>query len=155
MPRRATCASFAPLLAAPVLLSGCAGGGYPAMRRYEPCDPEVRVPEVGRPGEPRPEPPEVTDAPRLLNRDRLMRYIDRLYPAGLRDRRIGGTVQVSVGVGTDGRVSDVRLFRSSGQDELDEAALRAARIMEFRPALDGACAVPIWLGMPLVFRVHR
>ena len=41
--------------------------------------------------------------------------------------------------------------RSSGHDPLDAAALRAARVMRFTPALDEDEPVPVWIAIPITF----
>jgi TonB family protein len=55
------------------------------------------------------------------------------YPAGLRSRRIGGTVRISVAADACGRVRDVAVVKSSGHVELDAAAIKAARQWVFTP----------------------
>ena len=144
-----TPASLVALLA---LQLGACGGGHPGFPPLQPCDPDVLVPSdrVDSPDAP----PAVTDAPRLQNGDRVRRYIDQVYPPELRQLLIGGRVDVHVAVATDGTVADARVGGSSGEEKLDAAALRVARIMEFRPALNGGCAVPMWISLPVNFRVR-
>ncbi len=55
------------------------------------------------------------------------------YPAGLRGRRVGGTVRISVVADTCGRVTDVAVVKSSGHIELDAAAIKAAQQWVFTP----------------------
>lgn len=66
------------------------------------------------------------------------RYRDRFQPAyPPASRRAGeaGSVVVSVLVGTDGRVADAGIARSSGFERLDGAAIRQAKTAwRFRPA---------------------
>jgi protein TonB len=75
------------------------------------------------------------------------------YP--LEARRLGwqGTAVFRVVVGSDGRVADVSLERSTGHDALDAAAEEAVRSWTFSPALrddvPAACAVRL----PVVFRL--
>lgn len=61
------------------------------------------------------------------------------YPRDLIDRRRGGTVGIRFTVGTDGRVNDCNVTRSSGSAELD--ALTCGLIVKrfrYRPARDAA-----------------
>jgi TonB family protein len=55
------------------------------------------------------------------------------YPEGLRSRRVGGTVRISVAADACGRVTDVAVVKSSGHVELDAAATKAARQWVFTP----------------------
>jgi protein TonB len=71
------------------------------------------------------------------------------YPAAARRRRVEGTVLLEVTVGVDGRAREVRVNRSSGADDLDEAAMAAVRGWTFVPAtragerIEGAVEVPV------------
>jgi TonB family protein len=49
------------------------------------------------------------------------------YPARERQRRIGGTVIVAFGYGTNGKVTSATIKTSSGNKNLDNAALTAVR----------------------------
>ncbi|WP_413160443.1 energy transducer TonB [Capilliphycus salinus ALCB114379] len=55
------------------------------------------------------------------------------YPNSLRNQGIEGTVIVRGLVGTDGRVTEPEIVQSSGNSDLDEAALQAASQMRFLP----------------------
>ncbi|MEB3281630.1 MAG: TonB family protein [Lyngbya sp.] len=55
------------------------------------------------------------------------------YPNSLRNQGIEGTAIVRGLVGTDGRVAQVEIVQSSGNSDLDEAALEAASRMRFLP----------------------
>jgi len=67
------------------------------------------------------------------------------YPASARRARHEGTVVVRVEVLTDGHVGKVELAQSSGFDDLDQAAVTAARDWRFEPATDGGHAVVSWM----------
>jgi len=64
---------------------------------------------------------------------------DRDYPASLARVRAAGTVAIRYRIGTDGRVRDCEVARSSGYAELDELTCRLV-VQRFRyaPARDGA-----------------
>jgi len=66
------------------------------------------------------------------------------YPEGARRRNIQGTVRVSFYVDETGTVSNGSVSESSGNTELDEAALAAIRKWKYRPRAPGsgmACSV--------------
>ncbi len=92
-----------------------------------------------------------TVPPNLINEEEVQQAIDDEYPALLRDARIGGTVHVQIFVDVAGVVQNAVVGRSSGHDPLDEAALRAARVMRFTPALDVDEPVPVWIAIPITF----
>lgn len=94
-----------------------------------------------------------TVAPALVNRDHMARAVTREYPEHLRRARVGGVVRVGILVADNGVPLDVRVLQSSNQPEIDAAARRVARIARFRPALDGDCAIPVWVAFPISFRV--
>ena len=100
-----------------------------------------------------------TVPPNLTNEEEVQQAIDDEYPALLRDAGIGGTVHVQIFVDTAGVVQNAVVGRSSGHGPLDEAALRAARVMRFTPALDVDEPVPVWIAIPITFiadgRVYR
>jgi TonB family protein len=61
----------------------------------------------------------------------------------------GGTVVIKASVGTDGLVCDTRVLESSGILVLDQAAVRAALLAEFRPARKEGQAVGAWVIIPM------
>jgi len=85
--------------------------------------------------------------PRLLSREEFERrevlaYVrevarmltrDQHYPAGALKRGEQGTVGIDLLMGPDGRVRAVRLLRSSGHPELDQAAVARAYGMQGLP----------------------
>ena len=92
-----------------------------------------------------------TVRPDLINEQEVQQAIDDEYPPLLRDARIGGTVHVQIFVDVAGVVRNAVVGRSSGHDPLDEAALRAARVMRFTPALNEDEPVPVWVAIPITF----
>jgi len=95
-----------------------------------------------------------TVEPRVLNRDDVVRAMEREYPAVLRDAGIGGTVTVFFFIDEAGVVRDRRIDRSSGVDGLDEAALEVAETFRFSPALNRDRRVPVWVSLPIRFQVR-
>jgi protein TonB len=54
----------------------------------------------------------------------------------------------------DGRVGEVMIERSAGHPDLDRAAADAVRRWRFEPARRGTEAVPMWLELPVEFRLR-
>ena len=94
-------------------------------------------------------------APRLLNPGEFQRALERAYPAGLRDAGIGGTVTMQVFIDVEGRVLEGRVTAGSGYRALDTAALELIEVMRFSPALNRDKAVPVWVQLPIAFRVRN
>lgn len=95
-----------------------------------------------------------TVAPRITNAEELAALMRSAYPAALREAGIGGEVVAWFYIDAEGRVVETRIFRSSGYEDLDRAALDVANRFEFTPALDGDRNVPVWIQFPLTFRVR-
>ena len=76
------------------------------------------------------------------------------YPAESRKLREEGVVLLKVAVTAAGRAADVQLQRSSGHSRLDEAALRAVRRWEFKPARVGLTAVACAVEVPVRFGLN-
>jgi len=66
------------------------------------------------------------------------------YPALARRFGEQGDVRLSVHVGLDGRVVEIRLTESSGSDRLDNAAQEAVRQWRFIPATVDGQPVAEW-----------
>ncbi|HLU26617.1 MAG TPA: energy transducer TonB [Longimicrobiales bacterium] len=92
-----------------------------------------------------------TVAPELRNRSEVQRALERFYPPLLRDAGIGGRVLVWFFIDETGKVVNTRLRESSGYPALDEAALKVAEIMQFRPAVNRDRNVPVWVALPITF----
>jgi protein TonB len=74
----------------------------------------------------------------------------------MRARRMGeqGEVLLDVYVGEDGRVSDVKLKKSSGSDLLDRTAIDTVRRWRFEPAtVDGKPVAEWYRNWKWVFRL--
>ena len=95
-----------------------------------------------------------TVAPSILNRDEVVRAMEREYPPLLRDAGIGGTVKVYFFIDETGKVRDTRIDQSSGHDALDQAALKVADVYKFSPALNRDKKVPVWVSFPITFQVR-
>ncbi len=72
------------------------------------------------------------------------------YPAIAKSARIGGTVQVELTVGPDGKVADARVVKSV--PVLDQAALDAVKQWEYTPTLVKNVAVPVLVNVAINFQ---
>lgn len=85
---------------------------------------------------------------------RYSRNVKPPYPPT--SRRLGeeGTVTVSVLVGTDGRVQEAKLQKSSGYPRLDEATLKQAlRAWRFKPGTEDGKPVATWFSIKMTFKI--
>ena len=76
------------------------------------------------------------------------------YPAESRKLREEGVVLLKVSVTAAGSAADVQLQRSCGYARLDQAALRAVRRWEFKPARVGLTAVACVVEVPVRFGLN-
>ena len=83
----------------------------------------------------------------------LVRYVNPVYPELARQAGIEGTVLLSVLVGTDGAVTEVAVLLSDVTPAMEKAAIAAARLFEFRPAMQNAKPVKARISIPIVFRL--
>jgi len=81
----------------------------------------------------------------------LLHAVEPQYPELAREAGLEGQVRLKVLVGTDGLVKDVVVL--SGKSVLNEAAVAAARRYTFRPAYTNHRPVPVWVGIPMTFRL--
>ncbi len=89
---------------------------------------------------------EAGTAPRLIHRT------DPEYSVEARLARHGGTVELSVDIGLDGRVHNVRLERSLGLG-LDEKAVEAVEQWRFKPGFRGGQPVTVRARITVHFRL--
>jgi TonB family protein len=95
-------------------------------------------------------PPPAYDTPPILaNRDEITAAMSAIG-AGLEAR-----VVLQLRVDEQGYVRDVDVSRSSGNEQLDDAATWIAEQMRFRPAQHGGTAVPALVEIPVTFDVVK
>jgi protein TonB len=94
-----------------------------------------------------------TVRPELTNGEEVQRALIREYPPMLRDAQIGGTVVVWLFIDTNGVVENSKVQTPSGYPMLDAAALNVANTMKFTPAFNRDQKVPVWVSIPITFRV--
>lgn len=75
------------------------------------------------------------------------------YPPRAAALRMAGTALIRALVGPDGLTREVRLHRSSGFSELDNAALAAVRGWAFAAATEGGRPIEAWVEVPVRFRL--
>lgn len=75
------------------------------------------------------------------------------YPRSAERAGIEGTVWVKCLVTHTGRVADVQVYKSSGNESLDRAAVVAAFKCKLKPATQGGKPVTIWLAWPYNFKL--
>ncbi len=92
-----------------------------------------------------------TVKPDYINTNEVREALAREYPPLLRDAGIGGTTIVWFFIDEEGVVRNQEVFRSSGHEALDQAALRVAPVFRFTPALNRDQAVPVWVQLPITF----
>jgi len=92
-----------------------------------------------------------TRAPQLLNPEEVRRALADAYPDDLGDEGVTGETMLWLYVTTEGRVSDLRVDRSSASTALDRAAMSVADVMRYAPALNEDEPVAVWVKMPLSF----
>ena len=83
----------------------------------------------------------------------VLPYADGVYTGS--SRGFGGTVQVRVTVAADGSVDRLALAQTSGNRELDRAALEAVRRWRFQPATRDGQPVVAEVIVPLDFAPQR
>jgi protein TonB len=77
------------------------------------------------------------------------------YPPAARRRGLQGETRLEVLVAANGLPQEVKIARSSGNDELDDAAQAAVKRWRFVPARRGEEKVDGWVEVPIAFRLER
>jgi periplasmic protein TonB len=76
------------------------------------------------------------------------------YPQGAKQRGVQGEVTLKVEVLASGQVGQIEIRRSSGHDILDRSALATVKQWQFVPAKRGKESVPLWVNIPIKFRIE-
>ena len=82
------------------------------------------------------------------------RRIKPEYPEGARQRGEEGSVILELDISAKGTVNNVRVFKSCGFPELDQAAIQAAKCAPFTPARRGSANIPYTVRLPLDFHLR-
>lgn len=94
-----------------------------------------------------------SDTPAHANADYLNNPAPN-YPRMARQRHWEGRVVLRVYVTADGRCGDLSVYRSSGHETLDEAAMEAVRQWRFVPGKHGDTTVASWVNVPIEFALE-
>ncbi len=86
---------------------------------------------------------------------RLRREGQLVYPESARAAGLEGTVIVKVRVLATGKVGAVEIARSAGSPLLDRAAIESIRTAQFMPARRGDAPIPVWVEIPVDFKLER
>jgi TonB family protein len=90
-------------------------------------------------------------APEILNRAEIQQALASEYPPALRDLGIGGRVLLNFHIGQEGVLDQVQVAQTSGNEDLDAAAVRVARTFRFVPAQNQGKPVAVWIQVPIAF----
>lgn len=93
-----------------------------------------------------------TDRPQLVNREEVRVSLENNFPVAKREEGGDWVTTVWLYIREDGIVERIQLNDSSGDREMDEAALRVASVMRFSPAENRGEPVPVWVSLPITFR---
>lgn len=94
--------------------------------------------------------------PELKNAAEVLRELQRLYPAMLKEAGIGGTVTLWVFIDESGTVRNTRVVTTSEYPELDAVAEQVVRVAaRFSPAFNRDMRVPVWIQIPVGFEARR
>ncbi|KAB0564962.1 MULTISPECIES: energy transducer TonB [Pseudomonas] len=76
------------------------------------------------------------------------------YPSLAQRRGWEGTVLLRVHVLASGKPGEIQVQKSSGRQQLDDAALAAVKRWSFVPAKQGDVAQDGWVSVPIDFKIH-
>lgn len=76
------------------------------------------------------------------------------YPSLAQRRGWEGTVLLRVHVLASGKPGEIQIQKSSGRQQLDDAALAAVKRWSFVPAKQGEVAQDGWVSVPIDFKIH-
>lgn len=92
-----------------------------------------------------------SEAPRLRNRDEIVRQLQNRYPSLLKRAGTSGTVLMWVLVDERGNVIKNQVQKTSGYPQMDDVANQVAQLMKFTPGMNRDVAVKVWLAIPIQF----
>ena len=96
-----------------------------------------------------------TVAPALRDPSRAAQVVREEFPDILRRAGMGGTVTVWAFIDDQGGVKKAEVNRTSGNNMLDDAAVAAVLRFAFRPAMNRDTHVPVWVSIPITFRLDH
>jgi len=98
-----------------------------------------------------PAPTELTAVPATKDGPGTTACSRPVYPPQALANKIEGTSTIGLLIGTDGKVQNTRLYQSSGDASLDEAARAALALCIFKPAMAKGKPVAAWAPVQYVW----
>src|SRR5262245_4257183 len=93
------------------------------------------------------------DAPGLV-KPKLLKQVSPNYPNVAKNASVAGDVEIEAVVGTDGKISDLRIVRSLDKRfGLDDEAVRVAKLWQFEPARKDGFPVPVIVSIVVSFKL--
>lgn len=91
-----------------------------------------------------------------IMRPSLYAKVDPVYPPEAKQANIEGTVVLKIQILSSGRTGNVSVYRSSGNSQLDQAAIDAVENWQFIPAKNGSTgqAISCNIIQPIAFQLH-
>ncbi|WP_016705045.1 energy transducer TonB [Pseudomonas chlororaphis] len=123
----------------------------PVQQQPAPPQPAAPVAAPAPPAPPAPAPAPVT--PASANAAYLKNPAPE-YPSLAQRRGWEGTVLLRVHVLASGKPGEIQIQKSSGRQQLDDAALSAVKRWSFVPAKQGDVAQDGWVSVPIDFKIH-
>ena len=84
----------------------------------------------------------------------LIKPVEPIFPVSLADAGVGGVVVMEIDIGVDGKVMAVKVITTAGP-EFDEAAVAAAKSLEFTPAEFDGVPTPVRIQYSSQFLVQQ
>jgi TonB family protein len=81
-----------------------------------------------------------------------IKYVVPIYPFVARTNKVQGIVIIEAIIGTDGKVEDAKVIRSTPL--LDQAALEAVRAWEYMPTLLNGRPTPVIMTVTVLFKLN-
>ena len=93
-------------------------------------------------------------APKLptITQVSVTKAVPAVYPAEVREFGVEGTVTIRVMIGVDGKVKEAAVTKSFGNTACEQAALKAARQWEFKPATKDGQPIESPMTLPFLFK---
>lgn len=96
----------------------------------------------------------LTHLPQLLNLSALSAILERFYPQKAREEGREATVVLDIHLGADGAIAGVEVVRSADPD-FDDAAVRAAKLLRYRPAYVDGQPVAVKMRQAIQFKLAK
>lgn len=118
--------------------------------------PELPAPKSAPPPKPAPAPAPPPPAPKPKGPSsppRVLNWTEPAYPDAARKQGAEGTATLGITVTADGLPTRIRLAKSSGRSDLDQAAIDHAARLRFEPALKDGERIAMTISFKVKFRL--